>query len=164
MKKYKNVLMGCFFFLICIVINRGIFFWSWIPSGSMEPTITTGSLVLGNKINTDEIQRGDIIIFRYPDDESQYYIKRVIGVPGDVISIQNGKVYLNNIELEEPYAYGETNGDGLYRVPDGSYFVLGDNRENSHDSRYWNHTYVNTEEIAATALVNVWPITEFKIF
>ena len=100
----------------------------------------------------------------YKRQESQYYIKRVIGVPGDVIRIQNGKVYLNNIELEEPYAYGKTDGDGIYRVPDGSYFVLGDNRENSHDSRHWNHTYVNTDEIAATALVNVWPITEFKIF
>ena len=99
-----------------------------------------------------EPERGDIVIFKYPDDESQNFVKRVIGIPGDVIQISNGHVYVNGEQLEENYLREPMNNDGeelTYVVPADSYFMLGDNRNNSKDSRYWTNTFVSKDKIIA---------------
>ena len=100
-------------------------------------------------------ERGDVIIFEYPDDGDKLLIKRVIGLPGEMVIIKDGLVYINGSEvpLEEPYAHGVSRQDfGPYLIPADCYFVLGDNRDNSKDSRYWKNTYVTKKQIIAKAL------------
>ena len=103
-------------------------------------------------------ERFDIVIFKYPDDESVDYLKRIIGLPGETVEIISGKVYINGELLDEPYLSEEPTGDfGPYQVPEDSYFMLGDNRAVSKDSRYWHNTYVKKEKIIAKAFVMYWP-------
>ena len=106
----------------------------------------------------NEPERGDIVIFKYPDDESVDYLKRIIGLPGETVEIISGKVYINGELLDEPYLSEEPTGDyGPYQVPEDSYFMLGDNRAVSKDSRYWHNTYVKKDKIIAKAFVMYWP-------
>ena len=126
--------------IIALVLNNFIIANSRVPSGSMENTIMTKSRVIGSRLSylTDDPERGDIVIFHYPDDESVYYVKRVIGLPGETVEIVDGKVYINGSDtpLEEPYLPEPMEGSyGPYTVPEGSYFMLGDNRNNSTDGR-----------------------------
>ena len=111
-------------------------------------------------------ERGDIIIFKYPDDESINYVKRVIGLPGDIVQIIHGKVYVNDEELDEPYILEpmQDNPQELtYIVPEGSYFVMGDNRNESWDSRYWTTThYVEKNKIIAKVLFKYFNEEEKK--
>ena len=93
--------------IMALVLNNFILANSRVPSGSMENTIMTKSRVIGSRLSylTDDPERGDIVIFHYPDDESVYYVKRVIGLPGETVEIVDGKVYINGSDtpLEEPY-------------------------------------------------------------
>ena len=139
---------------LALCINNFLIINANVPSGSMENTIMTGSRMIGLRTAYwfKEPQRGEIIIFKYPDDESQNFVKRVIGIPGDVIQISNGHVYVNGEQLEENYLREPMNNDGeelTYVVPADSYFMLGDNRNNSKDSRYWTNTFVSKDKIIA---------------
>ena len=146
--------------LIAFVLNRFIIANSRVPSASMENTIMTHDRVIGSRLayNSSDPKRGDIVIFYFPDDvtEKTYYVKRIIGLPGDIIDIKHGHVYLNNSDtpLEEPYIKEpmETPEDLHYEVPEGCYFMLGDNRNSSADSRYWHNTFVKKEKIVAKVL------------
>ena len=131
--------------IIALVLNNFIIANSRVPSGSMENTIMTKSRVIGSRLSylTDDPERGDIVIFHYPDDESVYYVKRVIGLPGETVEIVDGKVYINGSDtpLEEPYLPEPMEGSyGPYTVPEGSYFMLGDNRNNSRDAKRKDHS------------------------
>ena len=143
--------------ILCIIAN------SRVPSASMENTIMTGDRVVGFRLTYlfQEPKRGDIIIFKFPDDESLYYVKRIIGEPGDIVDIKDGKVYLNNSEtpLEEDYIKEPMipEADMHFEVPDGAYFCLGDNRNNSADSRRWVHPYVYKEKIIAKVIFRYFP-------
>lgn len=133
-----------------------------IPSGSMEDTIHPGDRVIGSRLAylSQDPKRGDIIIFRFPDDESQIFIKRIIGLPGEEIRIVDGKIYIDGADkpLEESYLKEAPQGSfGPYEVPGDSYFVMGDNRNNSHDSRFWENHYVAREEILAKAWFQYYP-------
>lgn len=130
--------------VIVFVATRFIIINATIPSGSMETTIMTKDRLIGFRFSYwfDEPERGDIILFSYPVDESQTYIKRVIGLPGETVEIRDGKIYIDGSEtpLEEDYLPEEWywENDGYYfEVPEDCYFVMGDNRNNSLDSRFW---------------------------
>ncbi len=147
----------------CVIINADI------PSGSMENTIMTGDRIIGNRLAyiAGEPKRGDIIIFKYPDDETQNFAKRIIGLPGEKVDIIDGKVYINDSEtpLEEDYLKEEwliAAGPYSYTVPDDSYFVMGDNRNNSLDSRYWINTYVPRSSILGKASLIYYPFDDAK--
>lgn len=148
--------------VIALLINKFVIANALIPSGSMESTIMTGDRVIG--LRTSYIftspERGDIVIFKNPDDESKLYIKRIIGVPGDKVVISDGLVYINDSEvpLEEEYLSVTPKGNfGPYEVPEDSYFMLGDNRNVSKDSRYWENTFVKEEKIIAKAIFRYYP-------
>jgi signal peptidase I len=167
-----------------------------IPTGSMEDTLLIGDHLLVDKLAYapagaisryllpyQQVKRGDIIVFRYPVDIQQTFVKRVIGIPGDRIRIVNKQVYLNGKALEEPYKYHKTDYIDSYRdnfpgepnvrlyepaqemlehhvvngevvVPPNSYFAMGDNRDSSLDSRYWG--FVPRENIIGKPLIIYW--------
>ena len=109
----------------------------------------------------EDPKRGDIVIFKYPDNESINYIKRIIGLPGETVTIKDSKVYINDstTPLKEDYLKEEwvIANDGMqFQVPEGCYFMMGDNRNNSKDSRYWNNTYVARDKILAKAIFRYW--------
>lgn len=140
-----------------------------IPTGSMEPTLLVGdhllvskfsySIHIPNEIPFTSVQlfpdihffssvpeRGNIVVFKYPEDESKDFIKRVVGLPGETIQVIQQRVYINDKLLKEPYAHhsqppsrnsGNRDNMAPLRIPEGHVFVMGDNRENSHDSRMW---------------------------
>ena len=131
-----------------------------VPTGSMENTVETGSRVIVNRVAylLGDPQRGDIIAFRLPDDESQLYLKRIIGLPGEVIESHEGKVYVDGEELSEPYIRELCYLNfGPYTVPEDSYFMMGDNRNNSWDSRYWMNKYVDRSAIVGKAVFEFYP-------
>ncbi|MDD6380415.1 MAG: signal peptidase I [Lachnospiraceae bacterium] len=115
-----------------------------IPSGSMENTIMTGDRLIGTRFSYwfDGPKRGDIALFHWPVDPDTIYIKRVIGLPGDTVTIKDAKIYINDSKtpLKEDYLKEDwvVENDGyVFHVPKDSYLMLGDNRNNSQDSRYW---------------------------
>lgn len=133
-----------------------------VPTGSMENTIMPGDRLIGFRLSYvfSEPERGDIIIFKYPDDPSKKYIKRIIGMPGETVTIVSGRVYINDSTepLADTYVKEETYGDyGPYVVPEDSYFMMGDNRNNSNDSRYWTNTFVEKDAILGKAIFRYYP-------
>ncbi len=151
--------------LIAFVLNRFIIANSRVPSASMENTIMTHDRVIGSRLSyyfTDP-ERGDVIIFYFPDDitEKTYYVKRIIGMPGETVDIRDGHVYINGSDtpLDEPYIREEmeTPVELHYEVPEGCYFMMGDNRNYSADSRFWHNTYVKREKIVAKVLFRYFP-------
>ena len=126
-----------------------------------------GDRVIGSRLSYKfgDPQRGDIAIFIYPDDEAKgittYYVKRIIGMPGDTIDIVDGKVYLNGSDTprDEPYLHEpmEPEEPQHYEVPDGCYFMLGDNRNYSNDARRWTHKYVKRDKLVAKVLFQYFP-------
>jgi signal peptidase I len=107
------------------------------------------------------------VIFKYPDDESQKFIKRIIGLPGDEVVIEDGKIYINGSEepLDEPYLKEEwvrNTGPYDFVVPDGCYLVMGDNRNDSWDARYWENTYVTEDELIGKAEFVYYPFSRIQ--
>ncbi len=148
--------------LLALLINHTLIVNAHVPSSSMENTIMTGDRIIGFRLfySFSEPERGDIILFRFPDDPSQTLIKRIIGLPGETIRIRNGKVYINDSEIPliEPYLTGQPKGSfGPFEIPDAMYFVMGDNRGDSYDSRYWANPFVSKKEIIGKALFSYYP-------
>lgn len=150
-----------------------------IPSGSMLPTLLIGDHLLVNKfiygirvpfngkvlVPIKEPKSGDIIVFKFPKDRSIDYIKRVVGVPGDTIQVKNKKLYRNSKRIDDPHAHftstivlpaGVSPKDnfGPITVPEGKYFVMGDNRDNSSDSRFWG--FVDKRDVLGKAIIIYW--------
>lgn len=149
---------------VALFLKNFIIINATVPTGSMENTIQIKDNLFGYRLAylKEEPERGDIIFFYYPDDETQKYVKRIIGLPGEHIYITEGKVYINGEKepLYEPYLKEEwVKGTGVFEfeIPEDSYLVLGDNRNNSHDSRYWNNSYVNKDKIIGKALYIYYP-------
>ncbi|MDO4976709.1 MAG: signal peptidase I [Eubacteriales bacterium] len=150
------------FMAFTFLMTKYVFVNAYIPSESMEPCLSAGDFVIGNR-SVREIDYGDIIIFQY--DKANCFIKRVIGLPGDIIGINQGKVYRNGSEIKEEYIKEAMKSEEgkMFFVPEGKYFVMGDNRNHSFDSRYWDDPYVKKEKIVAKAFIRIWPIRKIKI-
>lgn len=127
----------------------------------MEGTIRTGDFVLGTRydIGEGDIERYDILVFALPDEPDTVYIKRVIGLPGETVVVCDGSVYADGVRLDDSFVKNpmNTKGDGTYVVPDGCYFVMGDNRNQSDDSRFWTEKYVPVENVEGKAKFIVFP-------
>ena len=142
-------------FGVATFINKFIVFKVIVPTGSMENTIMIGDKVVTFHLSYlfKDPQRGDIIVFPFPDNEEEDYIKRIIGLPGDTVEGKDGLVYINGRPLEESYVRETLDSDfGPYVVPEDSYFMMGDNRNNSADSRFWNNKFVAKDKIKGKAI------------
>lgn len=149
---------------IAYFLNNYIIANSRVPTGSMENTIMSKSRVIGSRLSyiASDPERGDVVIFHYPDDPTgkTFFVKRIIGMPGETVTVIDGKVYIDDSDtpLEEPYLPEPMEGSyGPYTVPEGSYFVMGDNRNNSMDARFWKNTYVEKDRIIAKVLFSYFP-------
>lgn len=138
-----------------------------IPSGSMKQTLQIGDHILVNKFiyRFKDIERGDIIVFKYPKDEKRDFIKRTIALAGDKLEVKNRMVYVNDKPTNPPYIYHDEvyiddeyyhprDNLGPITIPKGKVFVMGDNRENSLDSRYWG--FLDTNKIKGMAFIIYW--------
>lgn len=130
---------------------------------SMNPTLQNGEYVLVSRLSykLDLPERGDIIVFSYPADQNQDLIKRVIGLPGEIVSVRQNNVLINGIPLEEPYIAQAPLYSGEWTVSDGQLFVLGDNRNDSKDSHQWG--LLPMDDVIGKALVIYWPPTDWKL-
>jgi signal peptidase I len=159
-----------------------------IPSGSMEDTLAIGDHILVNKfiygskipftdsrlLRIRDPKRGDVIVFEYPEDPSKDFIKRVIGTPGDVIEVKNKRVFVNGEPYVNPHEVHKENeifsreqqprdNFGPVKVPENSFFVMGDNRDRSYDSRFWG--FVKNSKIKGLAFIKYWSwdSTKFRV-
>ena len=181
---------------IAIVIGIGFFVMNFIlvnaeiPSGSMENTIMAGDRVFGNRLQYkfSDPKRYDIVIFKYPDDESQLFIKRVIGLPNETVIITGGEVYIVDSgtvtddipdeelindptmlpgvkKLDDSFTAEQmdTTYSGVFRVPEDSYFMMGDNRNHSKDSRFWVNKFVAKDKIIGKAVLRYWPLNKITL-
>jgi signal peptidase I len=128
-----------------------------VDGDSMVPTLISGEYVVVNRLSyrLGSPQRGDIIVFHFPRNPQEEYIKRIIGLPGDVIEVMNGAVNINGQPLDENYLNVETNYTGRWEVPADQFFVLGDNRNNSSDSHDWG--MVPMDYVVGKAIIVYWP-------
>lgn len=134
-----------------------------VPTGSMEQTVMTGSRIIINRLAYlyDVPQRGDIVSFYYPDDGETLYLKRIMGLPGEVIEGLDGRVYIDGKMITDFTQNKFYEDFGPYQIPKDCYFMMGDNRSNSWDSRYWTNKYVEIGDIIGKAELEYYP--EVKI-
>jgi signal peptidase I len=156
--------------VIALVVKAFLVQAFYIPTGSMEPTLAVNDRVLVNKLayRLGDPERGDIIVFDAPPsartDDVQELIKRVIGLPGETIESRDGRIYIDGQLLEEPYLTDEHRDNlgepiGPILIPEGHYFVMGDNRPNSQDSRFFG--VISDDAIVGRAFIRIWPIQDF---
>ena len=145
------------YFLIDSVVAR-----VRVDNISMQPTLQPGNFILVNKLayRLDEPDYGDVVIFHYPLNPQEDYIKRIIGLPGDTVRVEDGIVIVDGQPLRESYISDEPMYSNEWQVPEGHIFVLGDNRNQSSDSHSWG--YVPMENVIGKALVVYWPLDEIK--
>ncbi len=149
--------------IVAFIITNFIIVNAVIPSGSMENTIMTKDRIIAFRLSYlfSKPERQDIIVLDSPNEnENKMYLKRIIGLPGETINIIDGKVYIDNdnIPLDEPYLKENMLGNfGPYTIPDGYYFVMGDNRNNSIDSRHWQNPFVEEDKILGKAVLRYYP-------
>jgi signal peptidase I len=167
--------------VLALFVRTFVFQAFKIPTGSMKPNLLVGDHLLVNKfifaqtafglegalLPMRPIERGDIVVFKYPEEPERDFIKRVIGLPGDTLELQNQTILINGQPLNEPYAHyllppaaeGQMEGDlrrkyGPVTVPDGHYFMMGDNRDDSQDSRFWD--FLPQSYVKGRALFIYW--------
>ena len=156
---------------IAFFLNTFIIANSRVPSGSMENTIMTGDRVIGSRLSyrLHDPERGDIAIFHFPDDPTgkTLYVKRVIGLPGETVQITGGHIYIDGELLEAGDGLDEVSLAGLAEHPitlgKDEYFLLGDNRESSEDSRFINIGNVKREQIIGTVWIRILPVIRFGL-
>ena len=146
---------------VTILLNAVVIINANVPSASMEKTIMTGDKLIGNRLayRFSEPERGDIVIFKDTSNSYKLLVKRVIALPGEVVEVREGQVYINlaPVPLDEPYAHAVSFMDfGPYTVPQNSYFMLGDNRNKSNDSRYWTEPFVEKKDIKGKVVLRYW--------
>lgn len=156
----KEFLKDILFLILAICVSRFLsqfFMISYVPTQSMYGTINDNNLVFVNKTEKT-IQRSDIVVFKIPNDD-RYFVKRVIGLPGDLFEIKEGDVYINNEKYDEPYLYSNSNKMDVAQIELGpeEYFLMGDNRDKSYDCRYWGPLILNDTYYTGKALFKLLP-------
>tara|TARA_A100001015_G_C14937376_1_gene691045 strand:- start:842 stop:1429 length:588 start_codon:yes stop_codon:yes gene_type:complete len=151
--------------VLALLIRHFIIMTSIVPTGSMIPTFKINDRLFVNKFiyRFTTPERGDIVVFKSPKKDKNDYVKRCIGLPGDTIEIKKGIVYINQLPLSLPGVNIQRDYDykSEITVPDNQYYVLGDNRANSLDSRYWG--FVPKENLVGKALFTFWPLNRMRI-
>ncbi|GAA0177589.1 signal peptidase I [Clostridium sediminicola] len=150
---------------LAFFINAFIFFQVSVPTSSMYPTIKPGDRIIVTRVyNPSNLDRGDIVVFE-SDELKETLIKRLIGLPGDEIQIDDsGTVFVNGEIIDEPYIVNPQNKPGYFAVPEGKYLFLGDNRANSKDSRYWENPFIDANKIKGKARFILFPFKRFGEF
>lgn len=159
--------------IIIFVVRSFIIQPFFVKGSSMEPNFEDGDYLIVNEIGyrLEEPERGDVIIFRYPNDPSEYFIKRIIALPGETVQVENGEVKIFNAEHPEGFILDEsayladsvvTAGSDLEELGDTEYYVLGDNRGASSDSRRWG--ILDKNYIIGKAWVRAWPFDSISVF
>jgi signal peptidase I len=160
-------------FIINAIINAYLLSYPYksytIPASSMEPSLRVGDRFIAEKKQyvPESLKRGDIVIFPYPDDPAREFVKRIIGLPHDKVEIVNKRVLINDQPIQEPYIQhiseeifpqesSPRDNFGPVVVPSDSIFLLGDNRDSSLDSRFWENRYVKIHDIAGKPLYLYW--------
>lgn len=180
--EWVAVLVGAV--VVALVVRTFLFTTFWIPSGSMEPTLMgegRRDRVIVNRLSykLGDVERGDIIVFEVPPGEPtleidgqkvEDLIKRVVGLPGETVSLRDGDVYIDGEKLDEPYLPEgvETTdicntGDTEWVVPEDSLFVMGDNRPMSQDARCWSTHSVKESAVVGRAFIRIWPLNEITL-
>ena len=151
--------------ILAVVIRMFIIEPFYIPSGSMEPTLLINDRIIVSKVSYyfNEPERGDIVVFKYPKDPERNFVKRLIGKPGEVIELRDSKLYVDGKQVAQNFLPPglEYPDYGPIKVPEGQYFMLGDNRNNSEDSRYWGT--LPEENIIGKAVVIYWPLNRIGL-
>ncbi|KIR02344.1 Signal peptidase I [Lachnospiraceae bacterium TWA4] len=145
---------------LAFILNNYIIVNAKIPTGSMESTVMTGDRIIANRLayKFEDPKRGDIVIFMPPDEVDIPYLKRVIGLPGETIECKDNQVYINGTPLKEDYLKEDTQEDfGPYTIPADSYFMMGDNRNDSLDARYWENKYITKDAMLGKAVFSYFP-------
>lgn len=165
-RRYNSVLRSTVYTLITVAAVAVLVATLWLPvmqtyGSSMTPTLNNGEIIFS--VKTSKMEQGDIIAFYY---NNKVLVKRVIANPGDWVDIQeDGTVYVNDQLLSEPYltekSFGDADIDLPYQVPDGKYFVMGDHRATSADSRHTAVGCIGSDQIVGKILFRVWPLDRF---
>jgi signal peptidase I len=154
--------MIIFAVVFALAVNNFVIVNATVPTGSMKNTIMVDDRLVAFRLSYlfSEPKRFDIVVFRYPDDETEYYVKRIIGLPGETVTIKEGRVYIDGASaplpddfVREP-PFGEDYGP--YTVPEGRYFMMGDNRNDSQDSRFWSNKYVAKDKILGKVILKYY--------
>jgi len=161
--------------IIVIPIRYFILQPFFVKGASMEPNFHDGEYLIIDEISYrfKDIMRGDVVVFKYPLDQSQYYIKRIVGLPGDTVRVRDGDVLVEpqgqaqRLLLEtylpsQKITYSAGGGELVFHIKEGEYFVLGDNRRQSSDSRVWG--VVEKDLITGKVLLRAWPVNEAEVF
>lgn len=149
--------------IIALVIYKFMFFVISVPSGSMYPTIKPKDRIITTRIyNFNKIKRGDILVF-YSDELEETLVKRVIGLPNDLVEVkEDGSVFINNKKIDESYVIYPDNRSGKFKVPSGQYLFLGDNRSHSFDSRSWKEPFISVKKIKGKAGFIILPFNRIS--
>ena len=156
MKIIKEIIPYLIIIVVVILIRTFIITPVRVDGASMNKTLENGQILLLYKLGS--IKRFDIVVLD-EEIEDEIIIKRIIGMPNDTVEIKNGKIYVNDEEIEEEYAYGQTSDYDKITLKDDEYFILGDNRPISKDSRYFGP--VKEDEIIGKIIFRLWPINKF---
>ena len=149
--------------IIAFIINKLIFFNVTVPTGSMLPTINLGDKILVTRVhNKHNLKHGDVVVF-HSDELNEDLIKRLIGLPNDEVEIkEDGSLYVNKEKINESYViYPGGKAGQKFKVPEDSYFFMGDNRANSLDARYWENHYIPKKDIMGKARIIISPFSRF---
>ncbi len=159
--QWEQVILGV---LLAVAMTLFVMQGFCVSGECMQPHLYTGERVLANKLayHLDPPKRGDIVIFDYPKDTREIFVKRVIGLPGETVAIQSGQVVIDGKPLPEPYRVFAAHGDMAAQfVPHDQYFVMGDNRDVSDDSRYWGD--LPRHDIIGRAVACYWPLRRCQV-
>ncbi|KYH34576.1 signal peptidase I S [Clostridium tepidiprofundi DSM 19306] len=149
---------------IALVINKFIFFNIVVPTGSMIPTIMPGDRIFVTRVhNVSNLKRGDIVVF-HSDELHKDLIKRLIGLPGDIVQRKmDGSVYVNDKKIDEEYVANDGGPTGVFVVPKEHYLFFGDNRANSYDGRCWKQPFIDKKDIMGKARIIIFPFKRIGV-